>query len=112
MIHNEDSRVKIPALLHLTRLGYEYLSLKESKWDESTNIFTDVFNASVHKINPHLSKDDIVRYYNELSLLLENEDLGSFSRKQKDLEAFIRILHDLTGFSKGPRTSSGIRCGL
>lgn len=76
MIHNEDSRVKIPALLHLTRLGYEYLSLKESKWDESTNIFTDVFNASVHKINPHLSKDDIVRYYNELSLLLENEDLG------------------------------------
>lgn len=29
MKHNEDSRVKIPALIHLTRLGYEYLSLKE-----------------------------------------------------------------------------------
>ena len=27
--HNENSRVKIPALVHLTRLGYEYLSLKE-----------------------------------------------------------------------------------
>lgn len=29
MKHNEDLRVKIPALIHLTRLGYEYLSLKE-----------------------------------------------------------------------------------
>lgn len=29
MKHNEDSRVKIPALIHLTRLGYEYLFLKE-----------------------------------------------------------------------------------
>ena len=28
MKHNENSRVKIPALVHLTRLGYEYLSLK------------------------------------------------------------------------------------
>ena len=29
MIHNENSRVKIPALIHLTRLGYDYLSLKQ-----------------------------------------------------------------------------------
>ena len=28
MKFNEDSRVKIPALLHFTRLGYHYLSLK------------------------------------------------------------------------------------
>lgn len=26
--HNENSRVKIPAVLHLMRLGYDYLSLK------------------------------------------------------------------------------------
>jgi len=39
MVHNEDSRVKIPSILHLTRLGYSYLSLKGAKWDESTNIF-------------------------------------------------------------------------
>lgn len=41
-IHNEDSRVKIPAILHLMTLGYSYLSLKSQKWDESTNIFTDL----------------------------------------------------------------------
>jgi hypothetical protein len=32
MAFNEDSRVKIPALLHLTRLGYKYLSLKNAAW--------------------------------------------------------------------------------
>lgn len=30
MKFNEDSRVKIPTILHLMRLGYEYLSLKEN----------------------------------------------------------------------------------
>jgi type I restriction enzyme R subunit len=29
MKHNENSRVKIPALIHLTRLGYKYISLKK-----------------------------------------------------------------------------------
>jgi len=38
-IHNEDSRVKIPAILHLMTLRYSHLSLK---WDESTNILTDL----------------------------------------------------------------------
>ena len=76
MKFNEDSRVKIPAILHLTRLGYDYLSLKDNKWDESTNIFTDIFNDAIGRINPDLSDDDISRLYVELSLTLENEDLG------------------------------------
>jgi hypothetical protein len=33
--HNEDSRVKIPTILHLVRLGYECLSLKGQSWDET-----------------------------------------------------------------------------
>jgi len=76
MKFNEDSRVKIPAILHLTRLGYAYLSLKDNKWDESTNIFTDVFRESIGRINPDLSDDEISRLHSELSLTLENEDLG------------------------------------
>jgi len=76
MKFNEDSRVKIPTILHLIRLGYKYLSLKDNKWDESTNIFTDVFKESISKINPDLSDDDISRLYDEVSLTLENEDLG------------------------------------
>ena len=76
MKHNEDTRVKIPTILHLIRLGYTYLSLKEAKWDVSTNIFTDLFKESMQRINPDLSATDISRLYDEVSLSLENEDLG------------------------------------
>ncbi len=76
MIFTEDSRVKIPSILHLIQLGYTYLSLKDAVWDESTNIFTDVFNEQLKVINPELSKKEIQKVYDEVSLSLENEDLG------------------------------------
>ena len=76
MKFNEDTRVKIPAILHLTRLGYTYLSLKGANWDESTNIFTDIFQDSIGKINPGLNDSDINRLFEDVSLCLENEDLG------------------------------------
>src|SRR5690554_2562504 len=76
MKFNEDSRVKIPTILHLIRLGYEYLSLSSQTWDESTNIFTDIFKERVQHLNPQLTESDINRIYDELSLTLENEDLG------------------------------------
>ncbi|UOB19353.1 type I restriction endonuclease subunit R [Abyssalbus ytuae] len=76
MIFNEDSRVKIPAILHLTRLGYEYLSLKDADWDEDTNIFKDIFKSSIQKINPEISSADIDRLYQDIGLDLENEDIG------------------------------------
>lgn len=49
MKHNENSRVKIPALVHLTRLGYEYLSLKNYHGiiHPDTNIFVDIFRESM-----------------------------------------------------------------
>lgn len=43
MKFNEDSRVKIPSILHLIQLGYTYLSIKENEWDVQTNIFTAIF---------------------------------------------------------------------
>lgn len=78
MKFNEDSRVKIPTILHLMRLGYKYLSLKDPKvtWDESTNIFTDIFNESIKRINPTLNDIEIKQLYDEVLLCLENEDLG------------------------------------
>jgi type I restriction enzyme R subunit len=76
MIFNEDSRVKIPSILHLIQLGYEYLSLKEHSWDESTNIFRPIFDTQLKKINPNLSEANIQKTFDEISLSLENEDLG------------------------------------
>ncbi|NQU65008.1 MAG: type I restriction endonuclease subunit R, partial [SAR324 cluster bacterium] len=76
MKFNEDARVKIPAILHLIRLGYEYVSLSKQTWDESTNIFTDIFHESIKRLNPELDDGEISRFYDEISLCLENMDLG------------------------------------
>src|SRR5687767_14427910 len=85
MKFNEDSRVKIPTILHLVKLGYTYLSLKNQTWDESTNIFTNIFLENIQRLNPELSSGDVTRFYDEISLCLENEDLGkAFYEKLTD----------------------------
>jgi type I restriction enzyme, R subunit len=76
MKFNEDSRVKIPTILHLEKLGYKYLSLKDEKWDAKTNIFIDIFFQKIKQINPDFSESEIKNFYKEISLTLENEDLG------------------------------------
>lgn len=47
MSFNENSRVKIPAVLYLCRLGFKYLSLKNVAHETSTNIFTDIFASTI-----------------------------------------------------------------
>jgi type I restriction enzyme R subunit len=76
MHFNENTRVKIPAILHLCRLGYKYLSLKNEKWDVNTNIFTDIFIESITKINNDVEPEDISRLLEDVTLLLDNDDLG------------------------------------
>ncbi len=76
MKFNEDSRVKIPALVHFTRLGYRYLSLTGATWDPTSNIFPAVFKDSLQRINPAATSDEIARTLQEVSQLLDNEDLG------------------------------------
>lgn len=76
MKFNEDTRVKIPTILHLMRLGYSYLSLKNQSWDLDTNIFPELFNAAIAKINPDIAVNDIGRLLGDVKLLLDNEDLG------------------------------------
>ena len=76
MAFNENTRVKIPAILHLCRLGYKYISLKDAKWNIETNIFVDIFSESIKKINTDVDDKDIQRLYDKISLALDNEDLG------------------------------------
>lgn len=88
MVHNENSRVKIPALVHLTRLGYKYLSLKQDngKVCPDTNIFKSLFWDGVNRINGcSLPEQDIDRLLGELAIKLSNDDLG---------RAFYKILLD------------------
>ncbi|RBQ02937.1 type I restriction endonuclease subunit R [Pedobacter miscanthi] len=76
MKFNEDSRVKIPAILHLMRLGYSYIPTIAQTRNESTNIFSAIFLESIKKINPSISDDDISRKLDEINLELDYEDLG------------------------------------
>lgn len=76
MAFNENTRVKIPAILHLCRLGYKYISWPKYKRDESTNIFTDIFLESLTKINPSFEDDEIKKAYQNVLLSLDNDDLG------------------------------------
>jgi type I restriction enzyme R subunit len=76
MAFNENTRVKIPAILHLCRLGYNYVSLSKAKWNTDTNIFTNIFEESIKRINPEIEQGDVKRLLEDVSLVLDNEDLG------------------------------------
>jgi len=98
MTFNEDSRVKIPTILHLMRLGYEYLPLNTQTWEESTNIFTTIFFKSIKKLNTDLNDSDITRLFDEISLCLENEDLGKAFYEKLTAKSGIRLI-DFENFS-------------
>ena len=88
MIHNENSRVKIPALIHLARLKYDYLSLKQYNGGicYKTNIFKSLFWDGINRINGcNMSEQDVDRLLDELTIKLSNDDLG---------RAFYKILLD------------------
>lgn len=68
MSFNGNTRVKIPAILHLCKLGYNYISLTKAKRDESTNIFTDVFAESIVHINPEMDESNFKRVFEDVSL--------------------------------------------
>ena len=72
---NENTRVQVPAALHLCRLGYTYLD-NITEYDNKTNILTDVFLRSVQRLNPELTELQAKQLLNEIILILNNNDLG------------------------------------
>jgi type I restriction enzyme R subunit len=92
MAFNENSRVKLPAILHLCKLGYQYISLKGANIQSESNIFIDVFLESIIRINDGLTIDDARKKLAEITLVLDNEDLGkSFYEKLID-QSGIRLI--------------------
>lgn len=76
MSFNENSRVKIPALLHMMQLGYQHIPTCEQQRRDDTNIFQDIFVESLARINPGVATEEILRLLDEVSLELDYEDLG------------------------------------
>jgi len=92
MAFNEDTRVKIPTILHLTQLGYEYVSLHGAKIDPDTNIFIDIFVNSIKKINPTVEDLGCDKVIDELKQYLDYEDLGKKFYERITQETGIKII--------------------
>lgn len=75
MKFNEDSRVKIPALLHFMQLGYTYIPFAKQNRIESNNIFPEIFVEAICRING-ISEEKAQRLLEEINLELDYEDLG------------------------------------
>ena len=77
--HNELTRVQLPAALHLTRLGYTYLSRTSEELrnrDLSTNILVPVFKRQFLKFNNYASEAVFERELDNIRLELDQEDIG------------------------------------
>ena len=91
----EDKYVKIPALIHATRIGYTYIP-KEGKragidYDIGTNIFYEPFRKGLEQINnTTISEEDAKRLITKIRQLLSADDLGRafFEKLQTRLDGY------------------------
>lgn len=72
---NENTRVQVPAALHLCKLGYTYLDII-SEYDKRTNILNDIFFRSIKRLNSEISDLECVQLFDKITTILKNDDLG------------------------------------
>ena len=77
---NEATRVQMPALVHLDRLGYNYFGkisedMANTVYDPETNILIDVFKKQFAILNPDYS-GDAEQVLRTIRQELDNDDLG------------------------------------
>ncbi|MDZ7551696.1 type I restriction endonuclease, partial [Helicobacter pylori] len=74
MPHNEITRVQVPALMHLAKLGYDLIPANSKpKLDTATNILTDSFTQAFERLNPTKNAQDSLT---EMKKRLNYNDLG------------------------------------
>lgn len=79
-LFNEMTRVQMPALVHLTRLGYTYYGrifddMADKVYDPDTNILKDVFISQFKKLNPD-HEGEAEQTLKAIRQELDNDDLG------------------------------------
>lgn len=85
---NEATRVQMPALVHLTRLGYSYFGkinedMAGTVYDPDTNILIEVFKSQFSKLNPEKSGEALAML-RQIRQELDNDDIGeSFYHRLK-----------------------------
>ncbi len=76
-VRREDARIKVPALLHLSRLGYQYLSRRTIRRDPETNILPEMLKAAAERIlGTEMSGETQDSLMKELREALAAPDLG------------------------------------
>ncbi len=84
----EFTRVQIPALLHLERLGYHFIpcaQLPHYGLDRRSNILTDILRVTLSRLNPDLRETEVTEKINELNRIADYDDLGrEFYKKLTD----------------------------
>ncbi|WQZ95059.1 type I restriction endonuclease subunit R [Helicobacter pylori] len=74
MPYNEITRVQVPALMHLAKLGYDFIPAKNKpNLDTATNILTDSFTQAFERLNPNKNAKDALA---EMKKRLNYDDLG------------------------------------
>ncbi len=74
MPHNEITRVQVPALMHLAKLGYDFIPTNSKpNLDTAANILTDSFTQAFERLNPTKNAQDSLT---EMKKRLNYNDLG------------------------------------
>ena len=93
---NEATRVQMPAMVHLTRLGYNYFGkltedMAGTIFDPDTNILIDVFKSQFEKLNPEY-KGEAEQTLRTIRQELDNDDLGRSFYKRLTSVSPIRLI--------------------
>lgn len=93
---NEATRVQMPAMMHLTRLGYSYFGkinedMAGNVYDPDTNILIDVFKQQVEFLNPS-AKGEFGQTFRAIRQELANDDLGKSFYKRLTTASPVRLI--------------------
>ena len=77
---SEATRVQMPAMIHLTRLGYTYFGklseeMNDTVYDGDTNILLQVFEEQFKRLNPE-HEGEYIQVLKDIKKELNDDDLG------------------------------------
>ncbi|MBD5556725.1 MAG: type I restriction endonuclease subunit R [Roseburia sp.] len=92
----EATRVQMPGLVHLTRLGYKYYGklyedMAGEKYDPDTNILLEVFKEQFCKLNPG-REGKVEETLRAIRQELDNDDLGRSFYKRLTSESPVKLI--------------------
>lgn len=93
---NEATRVQMPAMVHLTRLGYSYFGkitedMAGTVYDPDTNILINIFKEQFEKLNPaHTGEAEQI--LKTIRQELDNDDIGRSFYKHLSTVSPVRLV--------------------